>query len=121
MVASAGPAMAVASALAAPARPANSLAGLGDSPWSGLRNAQPYAGFWLLAPIAGLSHHWSLFAIIGAAHGAARAVGIMRNMRLSVDGARVGDWSGWPAIRTFDGLAMLLAVGALGIRAFRLV
>lgn len=87
----------------------------------GLLTRNPYAGFWLLLPIGGLSHHWWLLSIIGAVHGAARAVGIMRNMRMSIDGAHVGDWSGWLSIRTFDGLAMLLAVGALGIRAFRLV
>lgn len=87
----------------------------------GFVTRNPYAGFWLLIPIGGVSGHWMLPAIIGAAHGAARAVGIMRNMRMSVDGASVGDWGGWLALRRADGLAMLFGVGVLGAYAFRLV
>jgi hypothetical protein len=85
----------------------------------GLITRNPYAGIWLLPflIVLGRAPAMALIVglIVGAIHGAARAIGVLRNrscMRGNVDAylqimARQQRW------QYLDGLALLLAAGAL--------
>jgi len=84
----------------------------------GLVTRNPYAGMWLVLLLIALNH--SLFTVlvlgmaVGIAHGGARALGVLSNRRhldtncthLLILGAQMY----W---RFIDGLALLLAAGAL--------
>lgn len=86
----------------------------------GFLTRNPYASFWLLIPLGSLYGHWLLWTAMGATHGAARAIGIVHNMRCSAHGASVSDWARMPALRKLDGLATLSCVGILAVGTFRL-
>ena len=86
----------------------------------GLLTRNPYAGMWLL-PLLVAMRHSVLMALItgiavGAAHGGARALGVLSNQR-HLDArfapmAAIGWQWRWQLI---DGMALLLAAGALTV------
>ncbi len=89
----------------------------------GLVTKNPYAGMWLLpllVALLALSH--SLFATVvvgvavGSAHAMARAIGVLRNRKcIAVDAsAHVKILQSQERWQYLDGLALLLAAGALG-------
>lgn len=85
----------------------------------GLVTRNPYAGMWLLPLLIALNHNlltaMAIGMAVGIAHGGARALGVLSNRRrmatncshLMILGAQLR----W---RYIDGLALLLAAGALG-------
>ena len=92
----------------------------------GLVTRNPYAGMWLLPLLVAL-YHDPLVALgvgvcIGAAHGAARALGVLNNRKHL--GARTAPLAlmGWQwRWQVLDGVALLLAAGALTAYALALL
>lgn len=84
----------------------------------GLLTRNPYAGMWLLLPLVAFSHDpyvaVAFGGAVGAAHGGARVFGVLRNRRYmeTSDGHLkiLGSQLQW---RYIDGVALLLAAGAL--------
>lgn len=84
----------------------------------GLLTRNPYAGIWLLLPLVAFNHNLLMAAAVGGAvgvaHGGARVFGVLHNRRymetsnghLKILGSQL-QW------RYMDGVAMLLAAGAL--------
>ena len=96
----------------------------------GLVTKNPYAGMWLLpllVALNALNHNFLLTVVlgiaVGAAHGGARAIGVLRNRKCIA-----GDISAHMKIlqaqehwQYIDGMALLLAAGALGAYALFLL
>lgn len=93
---------------------------------TGLVTRNPYAGMWLLPLLIALNHDlhtaMAIGMAVGIAHGGARALGVLNNRRhmgtncshLMILGAQVR----W---KYRDGLALLLAAGALAAYIFSLL
>lgn len=93
----------------------------------GLVTKNPYAGMWLLPFLVALNHSLLMTIVVsmvvGATHGGARALGVLRNQRCIVmdESAHIrilGAVSRWQYI---DGLALLLGAGALAAYALFLL
>jgi hypothetical protein len=84
----------------------------------GLVTRNPYAGIWLLPFLIGLNHSLYMAIVIGVtvgiAHGSTRALGVLSNMRRMEANCShlliLGEQLSW---LYRDGLALLLAAGAL--------
>jgi hypothetical protein len=89
----------------------------------GLVTKNPYAGMWLLPLLVALNHNLlitvAVSAAVGASHGAARAIGVLRNRKcIAMDGsAYLRIFNAQTQWQYIDGLALLLAAGALGAYA----
>ncbi|HZU69431.1 MAG TPA: hypothetical protein VFA09_19295 [Ktedonobacteraceae bacterium] len=99
----------------------------GTSLGPGLITRNPYAGIWLLPFLIVLGRDPVMTLItgllVGAVHGGARAIGVLRNrscMRDDIDAYLkiMGQQQRWQYL---DGLALLLAAGALGAYAIFLL
>ena len=93
----------------------------------GFVTKNPYAGMWLLPLLVALNHDVlmtiTVAMAVGAVHGGARAIGVLRNrkcidMDVSAHLRILSAVSRWQYI---DGLALLLAAGALGAYALSLL
>jgi hypothetical protein len=86
----------------------------------GFVTKNPYAGMWLLPLLVALNHNLLTTIIVamavGAVHAGARAIGVLRNRKcISVDvHAHLKIMSAVSRWQYVDGLALLLAAGALG-------
>ena len=85
----------------------------------GLVTKNPYAGMWLLPLLVVLNHNLlmtvAVGAAVGAVHGGARAIGVLRNRRcIAMDvEAHYRILNSQTQWQYLDGLALLLAAGAL--------
>lgn len=74
----------------------------------------PYAGMWLLLFLVALDQHILTAVLVGAAHGLARAIGTLSNLKSQATTcsaiAAMGEQIRW---RYRDGLALLLIAGIL--------
>ena len=86
----------------------------------GLVTKNPYAGMWLLPLLVALNQNLLTTVVVaiavGATHGGTRAIGVLRNRRCIARDVEahlkiLNSQTQW---QYFDGLALLLAAGALG-------
>jgi hypothetical protein len=79
----------------------------------GLVTRNPYAGLWLVPFLVGLNGHLVVAGLVGAAHGGARALGVLHNHRRVCDMADVTTWQALWHWRLWDGALLLIGAGGL--------
>jgi hypothetical protein len=97
----------------------------GTSLGPGLITRNPYAGIWLLPFLVVLDRSLHMTIVVGmaagAAHGGARAIGVLRNRNCMSTDAYLKIMGAQQRWQYLDGLALLLAAGALAAYALFLL